>query len=273
MTAGTPDRADGGVSLARVLAAEWTKLAGLRSTLWIALGTVVAAAGLAAALGMFVRPGDGGSGLSLAVSGSLLAQLGSLTLGVLVGAGEYSTGTAMTTFTAVPRRLPVLAAQAVVTAAVAVVTATLAVAASLLVTAGPRTALPSGHGLAVDLADGEAARVLTGFVLSLTGVALLGLGLGALLRRPAGALVAAVLLLVVVDQVLATNPGRVADTVRTFLPGSGGRLLLDDAGLASLDAATFGPHVGAGGAGLVLALWVVGVLAAAAFRLRHGDVT
>ena len=264
-----PDRAAAGVSLARVLAAEWTKLAGLRSTLWTALGTVAAAAGLAAALGMFVRPGDGRSGLSLVVSGSLLAQLGSLVLGVLVGAGEFSTGTVTTTFTAVPRRLPVLAAQAVVTAAVALVTATLAGAASLLVTAGPRATA----GLAVDLADGEATRVLTGFVLYLTGVALLGLGLGALLRRPAAALVTAVLLLVVVDQVLATNPGQVTNTVRTFLPGAGGRLLLDDAGLASLDAASLGPHVGAGGAGLVLALWVVGVLAAAAYRLRHGDVT
>lgn len=264
-----PTTARGGVTVARVVASEWTKLTGLRSALWIGVATVAAAAVLAYALGMFVRPGDGRTGVSLVVSGHLLAQLGPLVLGVLVGAGEHSSGTATTTFTAVPRRLPVLGAQVVVTAVHTLVTAAVALGAAALVTGGAR----AEAGLTLDLADGETVRVLAGFVLDLTGVALLGLGLGAVLRRPAAALVAAAGLLVVVDHLLATNPGQATDTVRALLPGTGARLLLDDAGLAALEASSRGPHLGTWGGGLVLGLWVAGVLAAAATRLRRGDVT
>jgi len=252
------------VTTARVVAAEWTKLSGLRSTLWVALGTVGAAAGLALALGLLSRT-DGTGPAALVVSGSVLAQLGALVLGVQVGAGEYGTGTFRTTFTAVPRRLPVLAGQVVVTTGVAVLTAVGALLASALVTWGQRGAGPF-------VADAGTARVLAGFVLYQAGVALLGLGAGALLRRPAAALVATVLLLVVLDQLLATNPGRVADTARALLPGAGARLVQDDARLAALDAASLGPHLGTWGGGLVLAAWVVVVLAAAAHRLRRYDV-
>ncbi|MEN5074847.1 hypothetical protein [Isoptericola cucumis] len=252
-----------------MVAAEWTKLAGLRSTWWVVVGTVGTTAALAWVLGLFARSGDGRTAASLVVAGHLLAQLGPLTLGALVGAGEHSAGTATTTYTAVPRRLPVLVAQGVVTTVVTLAAAVAAVAASALVTAGTRATA----GTALDLADGETVRVLAGFVLDLTGVALLGLGLGALLRRPAAALVSATLLLVVVDHLLATNPGQAADTARALLPGAGTRLLLDDAGLAALDAASLGPHLGAWGGGLVLGAWVAGVLAVAAYRLRRGDVT
>jgi len=254
------------VTTARVVVAEWTKLSGLRSTLWVALGTVGAAAGLAVALGLFART-DAAGPAALVVSGSVLAQLGALVLGVQVGAGEYGTGTFRTTFTAVPRRLPVLVGQVLVTTGVAVVTAVGALLASSLATWGQR-----GAGPLVAVADAGTARVLAGFVLYQAGVALLGLGAGALLRRPAAALVATVLLLVVLDQLLATNPGRVADTARALLPGAGARLVQDDARLAALDAASLGPHLGAWGGGLVLAAWVVVVLAAAAHRLRRYDV-
>ncbi|WP_159792014.1 hypothetical protein [Puerhibacterium puerhi] len=257
------------VSFAGVLAAEWTKLVGLRSTLWVALGTALAAASLAYGLSLFAGRGDGPTGVSLVVAGSVLAQTGALALGALVGAGEHSSGAATATFTAVPRRLPVLAAQAVVTGAGAGVTAAAALAASALATTDARTRA----GLVLELADPETARMLAGFVLHLVGVALLGLGLGALLRRPGAVIVAGVILLVVVDQLLATNPGQVTDTLRAALPGAGARLLLDDAALAALDAASRGPRLGAWGGGLVLAGWAVGALAAGAGRLCRGDVT
>jgi hypothetical protein len=156
-----------------------------------------------------------------------------------------------------------------VTAAVGLVTAVPALAGSALATRGQRAAT----GLTLDLADGGTARVLAGYVVVLTGVALLGLGLGSLLRRSAAALVSGLLLLVVADQMLLANPGRVTDTLRALLPGAGSRVLLDDAGVAALDAATHGPHLGAWGGGLVLAGWVVALLAAAAYRLRRHDVT
>ncbi|WP_019135133.1 ABC transporter permease [Cellulomonas massiliensis] len=257
-----------GVTLARVLAAEWTKLTSLRSTAWLAFGTVAATAATAYGLGLFVRAEDGRSGTGVVTSGSVLAQVGFLVLGVLVGTAEHSTGTARTTFTAVPRRLPVLAGQALVTAAAALGTAGAALGASVLATSGVRSSVP----LALDLHDPGTVRALAGFLLLHTGVALLGVGLGSLLRRPADALVTGMLLVVVLDPLLATNPGRVTDTLRALLPGAGGRLVQDDAALAALDAATHGPQLGTWGGGVVLAGWVVVALAAAAYRLRRHDL-
>lgn len=266
MTTQTADRR--AVTLPRVLASEWTKTAGLASTLWVPVTTVLVAAAVPLGLAMFVRPGDGTTATGLVVSGVLLAQLGTLVLGVLVGTSDHATATAATTYTAVPRRLPVLAAQVVLTTALALVTALVALGAAVLVT-GPGRAT-AGLGL---VADDGTVRVLVCYVLYLTAVALLGLGLGALVRRPAGALVTGVGVLVVLDQVLAANPGRATDTARALLPGVGTRLVETDARLALSESASLGPHLGTWGAGLVLAVWVVGLLVASATRLRRGDVT
>lgn len=258
-----------GVTLGRVVASEADKLTSLRSTGWLALATVAAAAATAWGLGMFARPEPGASGAPIAVAGAVLSQLGFLVLGARTGADEYRSGTARSTFAAVPRRLPVLAGQALVTAAAALVVAVTALGAAVAATAGLRAAA----GLALDVTDPETARLLAGFVLHQTGVALVGLGLGALVRRPDAALVAGVLALVVLDHLLATNPGRVADTARALLPGAGARVLLDDGRLDALAAGSLGPHPGPWSGYLVLAAWAAALLAAAAYRLRRGDVT
>ncbi|MBO0920288.1 hypothetical protein J1G42_05555 [Cellulomonas sp. zg-ZUI222] len=257
-----------GPTFLRVLAAEWTKLTSVPSNGWLALGTVAVAAGTAYGLGLFVRTGDGRSGSWVVVSGFVLAQLGFLVLGSVVGTAEHTTGTARTTFTAVPRRLPVLAAQAVVVAVAAGVTATVALGASYLATTGAR----GGDAPAVDLAVPGTTRALVGFVVVAVAVALLGLGLGSLLRRPADPLVAGVMLVFFLDVALGANPGRVMDTVRALLPSSGARLLQDDAALAALDVTTRGPQLGVWGGGAVVGAWVVLVLAAAAYRLGRHDV-
>ena len=101
------------------------------------------------------------------------------------------------------------------------------------------------------------SRALLGFVLAGVAFALLGLGLGALLRRPADAIVAGVVLAVVGGHLLATSPGRVTDTIAALLPSSGSRLTQDDAAIAALDAATLGPQLGVWGGGAVALAWVV----------------
>ncbi|KSW29530.1 hypothetical protein [Cellulomonas sp. B6] len=271
-------RADGGAVLGapvrrgptvlRVLRAETTRFTSLRSNGWLVLGTVVAAAAVAYGLGLFVRPDDGRSGSWVVTSGFVLAQLGFLVLGVLVATADHTTGTARTTFTAVPRRLPVLLAQVVVTTVAALVTGALALVASWVATVPARAA----DAPVLDLAVPGTARALLGLVLAGVGVALLGLGLGALLRRPAGAIVGGLVLVFLGDQLLAANPGRFSDTLRAFLPSAGARLLQDDAAIAALDAATRGPRLGVWGGGVVLAVWAVVVLVAAAYRLVRHDV-
>src|SRR6185312_4657470 len=113
-----------GVTQARVIRSEWTKLWSLRSTRWALLLSVVSMAGLGILISAVqmahwnqMSPGDRATFSAIGV------------LGVLVITGEYSTGQIRSTFAAVPHRLPVLWAKTIVYAAV---TMTLMLAASLV---------------------------------------------------------------------------------------------------------------------------------------------
>ena len=76
MTTQTADRR--AVTLPRVLASEWTKTAGLASTLWVPITTVLVAVAIPLGLTMFARPGDGTTAAGLVVSGVILVVLGAL---------------------------------------------------------------------------------------------------------------------------------------------------------------------------------------------------
>ena len=271
-----------GPSFGRVVAAEWTKVLGLRSTTAIAVATVVVT-GVLTHLFASAASGDPGFVPTRNLTDALpLAFLGPLVLGVLVGTGEFSTGSFRSTFAAVPRRVPVLAAQAVVTAGVVLVVAVLTVGAAVL---GILPAAAS-RGTSPDLLGAGVVPVLLGSAGWLVGMALLGLAIGALLRRPVPALVVAFGLLLVLPVALSlavdaatgppltsppgtTPPGTAAvNAVETFTPvGAGGVLTSPDGG--GLDGA---PDLGKPGAALVLAAWVALPLAAAAHRLRRRDL-
>ncbi|MFJ8948062.1 hypothetical protein ACIRG4_33285 [Streptomyces sp. NPDC102395] len=112
----------------RVLRAEWAKFWSLRSSwvilaiavvLLIALGAIASATYSPGTVGQDGPPGPGsGSGeqdaVSLALLGVTFASLAVGVLGVLLSAGEYTTGMIRSTLTAVPRRLPVLWSKAAV---------------------------------------------------------------------------------------------------------------------------------------------------------------
>ncbi|WP_432510031.1 hypothetical protein [Kineococcus sp. SYSU DK001] len=266
----------------RVVAAEWTKLLGLRSSIAVAVVTVVVTGGLTH-LFASAASGDPGFVPTRNLTDALpLSFIGPLVLGVLVGAGEFSTGTFRSTFAAVPRRWPVLAAQAVVTAgfvlAVSVATVGAAVL-GILPAAASRDVTP-------DLLGGGTAQVLLGSAGYLVGTALLGLALGALLRRPVPALVTAFGVLLVLPLLLSLvvdfaagppvglAPGDVpastalVNTVTTFTPVEAGSALVLPGG-GGLDGA---PDLGWAGSALVLAVWVAVPLAVAAHRLRRRDL-
>lgn len=270
-----------GPSLARVVAAEWTKLTSLRSPAVVAVVTVAVSGVLTwmAANASSTDPGfDPMDSLS---TGLPLAQIGLLVLGVLVGTAEFGTGTFRSTFTAVPRRTPVLVAQLVVTTAAALVVAVLAVAAAvagLLPAAGSR-------GMTLDL-GGQTPQVLAGMTVQLVAMALLGLALGALLRSAVPAVVAAVVLVLVlpVALLLASDPAlggavpvgveaaadppvTVVGTVTAVLPGGAATYLDPSAG--GVDG---WPDLGFAGGAAVLAAWVLVPLGAAAVRLRTRDL-
>jgi hypothetical protein len=107
-------------------------------------------------------------------------------LGVLTISTEYGTGLIRCTLTAVPRRRTVFAAKAAVLGALTLALGELFAFVSFF--AG-QTAL-SRADLAVSLADPGVLRAVTSAGLYLSAVALIGLGLGGLLRHGAGAIAA-----------------------------------------------------------------------------------
>jgi hypothetical protein len=171
-----------------VLTSEWTKLRSVRSTYWALL--VAAVVSLAGSI-LFAFSAGRGAHLPDPVAFSFIGWaeypvLAVGILGVLAFTSEYTTGQIRTTFTAVPRRLAVLAAKTAVVGALALVFGELLAVASFSLT----QAILSRQGQGVSLSHpGVPGAVLcAGFVLVV--VALTGVALGAAIRHTAGAIAA-----------------------------------------------------------------------------------
>ena len=183
----TDTTADGRTARARdVLISEWTKLRSVRSTYWaLIVAAVVSVAGstLAALTGGKAGPLPDPVAYSF-IGWAEYPVLAVGILGVLTFTSECATGQIRTTFTAVPRRLAVLAAKTAVIAALALVFGEVLAVASFSLT----QALLSRHGQGVAWSHpGVPGAVLAaGFVLVV--VAVTGVGLGAAIRHTAGAI-------------------------------------------------------------------------------------
>jgi len=145
----------------------------------------------------------GGAGFGVTITQTLVGTFAGL-IAVVVVAGlfmtaEYRRGLIRVTLAASPRRGRVLAAKAAVIAAVAFVTGL--AAAAVVVTVGQRELRADGVGV-YPVTWLTELRVIAGTGVVLAGAALLALGLGALLRRSAGA-VSAAIVLVVLPYILA----------------------------------------------------------------------
>jgi ABC-2 type transport system permease protein len=181
----------GPVTQVRVVRAEWTKLRALRSTRWCTLIAVVLIVGLGAAIAgsgtaYHVSAGNSAAkGVSASLLGLLFAQLVLGVVGVLAFSGEYGTGMIRATLAVVPARLPVLWAKVIVLVGL-VLPVTLLCAVADFFTA---TAIVSSRGgSAISLTDPGVLRTVVGSSLYLTVVVVIGLALGALLRKTAAGL-------------------------------------------------------------------------------------
>jgi ABC-2 type transport system permease protein len=196
------------------LHAEWTKLRTVASPRWLLLGmiaaTVVFSAG-ATSVVTCMSAGCGGDMTKLSLIGVELGQALAAVLAVLVISGEYSSGMIRTTLTAMPRRATVFAAKAITLTGVVAVAGTTAVLGSLL--AGrlilPRHGFTATRGYpALSLADGPTLRATAGSILYLALIALLSLGIAAIVRDSAtsiGLILGLLYLLPVISQVIG-NP-------------------------------------------------------------------
>ena len=263
------------VTFPRIVAAEWVKFRTVRSTVWTLIATVVLMVGFSvlAAWGSVAMledqpPAVAMNTAQLLSAGYQLGQLAVAVLGVLSIAGEYSTGMIRSSFAAVPRRLPILAAKALVlslvVAAVTLVTMVLSYFATM-----PFHDQLEAH---FDLSSAETFRMTVGLPLYLVAVGLLAFGAGALLRHTAGALTAVLATLLVIDNVIMLVPLRAFELISPFLPSSAGRrVLFEDSMIADLDAITDGvtltPWQGYG----ILLAWVAVLLTVAALLKRRRD--
>ena len=257
------------VTGSRVIRSEWSKFWSLRSS-WITLGIAVLfliGIGVIAA-GVYTPSGplggktaDSGAALTLALAGTNLAALAIGALGVLMSAGEYSTGMVRSTFAAVPDRLPVLWAKTLVFGPVAFVLSSVGALPSFMIGA----AILHGETIALSLGDAGVFRCLVGAGLYLGLVGVFGVAVGVLVRSSAGGIAILAGVVLVLPGLTGLLPSSLGDTVSRYLPSNAGQSVMT---LHATGNTLVSPGIGT----LTLAVWAVVLLAAAAYRLRSSDV-
>ena len=255
------------VTLARVARSEWTKLRTVPSTAWSLLAAVTLIVGFGAlycVLRVTRPPGDPAAvaafdPTAVSLTGVQLAQLAVGVLGVLLVAGEYATGTIRITLAAVPRRLPVLGAKAIVLALTTLGLCLPATLAAFLV----GQSILAAEGLDTCMGEPGVARAVLGSALLLTAVGLLGLGLGAVARSTAAAVAGLFGLLFGPQLLTGLLPAAWSDRLYPYLPVPAGAAVAN----ARPDPTALGPWSGFA----LFCLYTTVVLALAAWRLRSHD--
>jgi ABC-2 type transport system permease protein len=255
--------------------AEWTKLRTVPSTGWLLLTAV----GFTIALGFaIVGTTDANhcqapctvDTTKLSLAGVRLGQTGIVILAALAVTAEYGTRTIRATLAATPRRLVVLASKLTVVTVLSLAAGVAGVLGSLL---AARTVLPSNgftraNGFPpLSLTDELTRRAAIGTVLYLGLIAVLSVGVGAIVRDTAGAVstVLALLYGAPMAALLVSNP-RWQHRIHRFAPM--------DAGLAIQSTRDFATvHIG-GWAGLGVLAGYAGaaiLVGALLFQLRDAQ--
>ena len=253
-----------------VVHAEWTKLRTVRSSRWALLAVLAGAVGIGAlvCLAQAARWDDmspaaraGFDATFMSLTGLFIGQVAAGVVGVLAITAEHSSGMIRTTFAAVQRRRRVLAAKAV-----ALVAPTFVVSfVSSLVAFLAGQAILSSKGAGVSITDPTALRSVVGGGLYLTVLALLGLGLGAIIRHTAGAITAFIGLVLVLPTLVAPLPNPWGRQVAQWLPANAGEALLSTTHAAK--AVELQPWVGFG----VVVAWAAAALGLGAWLITRRD--
>ncbi|MDQ1396860.1 MAG: type transport system permease protein [Acidimicrobiaceae bacterium] len=225
--------------------AEWTKLRSVRSTAWSLLVTLVITIGLgalfcAARVSRWDRldPGErlNFDPTSFSLNGLFLAQLAIGVLGVLVISSEYTTGQIRASLGAVPQRRTMLAAKVIVFSVVTFVVGLIACLSAFAIGQSIFTAKHAG----VSLSDPSVLRAVIGGGLYLAVLGAFGIGLGAILRRTAGAIATLVGFLLVLPILVNFLPSPWNDDIGRYLPGQAGGAIFQ----VVRDSNSLGPWTG-----------------------------
>lgn len=255
-----------------VVRSEWIKLRTLRSTVWIAIGTVLTAIALSMIFGSAAPQLNATLDPSLtnafavqvvvqaATIGLPLAQLPIAVLGVLSMSGEFTSGSIRATFTAVPRRLWVLAGKLVVLTALTLVVGLAITFGSYALTAP----VLSSAGVTASLLDPDVTFRLLGGAIVLPAIAALALGIGTIIRSTVAAIATVAAILLVLPPVFSILGQHWAQTIVGLLPTSAGSILYS--------VATAPGSLEPWAAALVLLAWSAASLTIGATTLHRRDV-
>jgi ABC-2 type transport system permease protein len=258
-----------GLSFAGSLRSEWIKLRTVRSTVWSYATAIVISLGMAALMSLALGLG-GGIAVPAEQHATFVAQAGTFgvffsqlvvaVLGVLAISGEYSTGMIRSSLTAVPKRLPMLAAKAVVLFVCTFVVGAVSTFGSALVA----TPILAGQGITADFTDPDLVLPLLGGALYLALVAVFALGVGAILRSSAGGIAAALGIVLLLPIMLMMIPADWAADLQPYLFSNAG---LGIFGLSVFAVTTLEVWQNI----LITVAWVAVALAAAAVFLKRRD--
>jgi ABC-type transport system involved in multi-copper enzyme maturation permease subunit len=255
----------------RLIRAEWTKIRSVRSTAWSLVLLVVAGVGLNTLIvGLTIASWSTTSAsqkhsfavdptgfLSPAIA---IAEIPLCVLGALVITSEYSTGMIRASVLAVPRRVPMLAAKAVVFSVLALVVGEVIGFVSYLIA---QTII--GNRLPESLRDLSTLRAVAGVGLFLAVIGLFSFAAGAIIRHTAAAITAVVGFVIVVSTLAALIPGSAGKHIQAYLPAPAG-LMITHAHQETSDLLS--PWQGFG----VMCVWTILLMGAAAYMLKRRDV-
>jgi ABC-2 type transport system permease protein len=264
--AGRPRDGYGFRTVARM---EWRKLRTVRSTWWILAAFAAGMIGLS----VLALSHEGYPQLSAAgrasfdpthdsiFTGLLLGQLLAGVLGALTITSEFSSGMIRATFAAVPRRRLVLAAKAAALGAVMLAAGEILAFAAFL--AGQASLQAPAPRAALDQSGVLRAVLMAGAYPAL--IALIGLGLGAVIRHTAGTICAVVAALFLLPLLTAPLGASTQDGLVRFLPEQIAALSLT---AVRPVAPALPPAVGLG----LLCAYAAAALAAGGWQLARRDV-
>jgi len=257
-----------GLSLGRIVHSEWIKLRSLRSTIWSYAIVVLVSLGMSYILASALSNQDFGplvdspehTLIQASTFGTTFGVLVVAVLGVLVISGEYSTGMARSTFAAVPKRLPALAAKAIVLFVSTFVVGLIATLAS----AGVALLVLTSNGVEPAITGEFVSSVLLA-CLYLSLVSVFALAFGTVLRSSAGGIAAALGVLLLLPTILmvfasVTQAQWAIDLIPFMLTTAGESMILPAEGGLEIWQST-----------LTVALWSLIPLAGGALLLKRRD--
>jgi ABC-2 type transport system permease protein len=226
------------------LRSEWIKVRSVRSTIWSLLVTLILTVGLGALFcaARVARAGRLDAGdlrafdpTSFSLNGLFLAQLAIGVLGVLVISSEYATGQIRATLGATPQRLLVLAAKVLVFMAVVFVVGLVACVSAFLIGQG----ILSAKFQQATVGQSGVLRAIVGGAAYLAVIGALGIGLGTMLRRTAGAIAALVGLQLILPILVNFLPSPWNHDISKYLPLQAGQSIFRAAPASSGDLSTW----------------------------------